>query len=250
MASPTYTESFASDFSNISTLQAAGETLVGSSNPQGIPGNIDIINGVYRSVIHSTDTPTNTGIRAEVTTPAFVTGMEYWIDFFTLVNQTEWDNGSSGVCSIGQIHAADSIGTVANELAIVLQNDTLQFYLPATTPPTQGTNTTAYFSIPFIYSMWHRITLHTLLENNNTGFFDIFVDQQPVYRAANTGTAYNSDAPYLKLGCYDSAHTNAFGNSRTAYYSNLKTWTGNSGGYESVLGTGIIPRPNLAGLVI
>lgn len=244
-----YTETFATNFSTVNTLQANGNTVTGSSSPSGILGNIQIAGGSFQSTMRSSDTATNGGIRAETAYTATATGNVNEFTFQMLINQADWDDGTHNgtQVSVCQLHTLDT-NVFANEFALLLYNDCLYVWIPATQPPATGMN---YLETPiwnFTYGIWHNICFRISLQTTTGGFIEVVYDNISIWKASMLGTAYSSDAPYFKLGVYDATHTNVFGNYRTAYYKNLNIWQGIDGS-ESYLGTGIVPQPQPIALI-
>lgn len=239
-----YSNTLGTDFSNVSSLQANGINTSGSAMPTGIPRCIQIINSSFQSTINSTDTPTNSGIRSEiVATSPTSTGVLSVFSFQMLINQSDWVNGvnNSAQISVCQLHTQDT-NNFANEFSILVYNDQLWVWLPQMTPPSTGTNYNEVAVIPFQYGVWHNIVIRINLQATTAGFIELIVDNVNVWNTSSIGTAYTADAPYWKLGVYDAAHLNNFGNSRRAYFKNLNIYQGNDS-YETILGTGNIPIP-------
>lgn len=60
-------------------------------------------------------------------------------------------------------------------------------------------------------------------------------EHAPIFREYGVPTEYdNVLGPYLKIGLYDGYHWGDFG-TKTAYFSDVKIWTGNDG-YGTIMG--------------
>lgn len=226
-------------------MQANNITTDATSSPTGIAGHIEIINNTYKSSIFSTDPQTLGGIRSELYFTPSAVANENWYTWEMLINQVDWDNGSTGNCSVMQIHNKDSINAAVNFLLMVQKdgNGSFQFvaYIPSVDPPSLST-VYKQVAIPgFTFGKWHKFCLHSLWKADNTGWMDLIIDGVMVMRIFLYGTAYTSDAPYPKLGTYDANHSNVFGASRIVYYRNLYIWQGTGDSYEDVLV--LAPRP-------
>lgn len=233
---------FSTDFSDVPVLQADNIQVSGMDSPNGIAGHLEIVNNSCKATIYSTDTATLGGIRSECAFTKSSIGTENWYSWQTFINEADWVNGSSGICSIMQVHPLDSLTTAVNFLLVVDANQ-LKAYVPSLDPPSEST---AYKIIPLIdfsYNRWHTFCLHAYWYDNDVGFMDLIYDQQMLLRIFRRGTAYTADTPYPKLGMYDINHTNQFGNYRSIYFKNMNLWTGTGYSYTDVLGTGIVPRP-------
>lgn len=239
--------SFSTDFTDsVGSLnlgmQANGISTNATASPTGIANHILIANNAFQSTIFSTDATTSGGIRSEVYFGQSAIGNENWYSWQWLINQADWVNGSTGICSFMQIHCVDTV-TAANPIVLTVQSNDIIGYIPLSDPPTQSTSTTRIYLGRFTYGGWHTGCVHVLWENADTGWMDIIIDGVMRYRQFLRGNAYAADTPYLKLGSYDAFHTNTFGNSRRAYFRNTQIWQGTGSGYGQVLGTGIAPRP-------
>lgn len=220
-----YANDFSTDFTGVTSMQSGGTIVSGSSSPSGIGEGIKIVDGVYRARINDTDTQTASGIRSELVFAANALGDNEFIDYEFRINDLEWaeTGSSSDRMVVFQVHNKDSISAAVNFL-LWIEDRSLVCWHPSTEPPSEGATYIARTLMPFEFDAWHRITLRVRWDNAATGFFDLYHNKSPLYRVASRGTAYNSDAPYPKLGIYASGST-GFGQ-RTAYYRNFAHYRG------------------------
>jgi len=229
---------FLTDFSNVTQLQAMGESWSPSSYPNGVAGSMEIVNGWGKFTIRQTDPTTFTGIRSEITLPANAIGDESWITWEMMINSQDWD--SSGEIIIGQMHPEDTIPAAVG-FCIVAKENKLYFCVPKTTPPTTGSYTVDYIEIePINFGKTYKFAVHTLWKPDSNGFMAAFCDGKQVYSGWSKATCYTSDAPYFKIGIYDAAHLANFG-TKSVYIRNLKKYLGGASFNEILLG---LPRPN------
>ena len=238
-----FNESLLSSVGDATQLQYNGNVVSGGSSPSGSVGFIELdgLTGT-RFTMHSTDTPTATGIRAETTWNTAAIGNETWTSWQMMVKQSEWTVNSTSIM-VGQMHTADAI-VAANPYTFTIQNSQFSFNVPLSDPPTVSGSANVIPIGQLIYGHWYSITVHILFENNDTGFVEAFVDGVPIYRIWSRGTCYNSDAPYWKLGIYDAQHLNAFGSQLSVWFKNLVIYSGSGGTYHAMLGTEPQPWPS------
>lgn len=236
-----YSQNFDISFSTVRQLQSNGTIIAGNLSPSGVSGRMEIVNGVFRSTIVDTDTPTATGVRSECAFDLAALGDEEWITFDLRINEQDWDD--NGFISICQIHNKDTINA-AVPLLIAVKFDAWLVITPAQDPPTEQANTQQVI-YEFDFNKWNKVAIHAKWINNNTGFLEVYINYISVHRRFNQGTAYNADTPYFKLGAYDAPHLLGFG-TKIAYYRNLKMYKGLES-HSVTLGRAPKPRRNRIG---
>jgi hypothetical protein len=225
---------FTTNFTNIPTLQSLNSNVAGSSNGgAGIATRIEIVNGVFRARIVDTDDETFGGIRSECVFAPMALNDEFWFTFEVMVNRAEWAD-AGGPISLFQVHNLDSINSAVNFLAL-LDNDRWLVRVPHYALPATGNagNFRTAKMIPFQFGVWNKVAFHGVWKNAATGIRELFINGDKVFSEWAVGTAYNSDAPYFKMGVYDVEDT-AFG-TKTAYFRNLNVYSGVES-YQTVLG--------------
>ena len=233
-----FNEPLTSSLANVPSLQCNGGAVSGASAPSGVPGYFDFVADPYgttclRTTMYTTDPPTFTGIRSETVWNAAAIGDENWITWQMLLASSEFTINSAQIV-VGQMHCQDAISAAVN-FAFTVRGTQLAFSVPASDPPTQSGNSTIVPVCDIRLDHWYTFAVHAIWQNNDNGILEAFVDDMPVYRVFSRGTCYNSDAPYLKLGIYDGAHTNSFGAQQAARFRNVKIWSGAGADYETVM---------------
>jgi len=217
--------SLTENFITANQLQAMGQSWTPTTYPSGVAGSMDIVNGWGKFTIRQTDPTTFTGIRSELTLPANAIGDETWISWEMIIKRADWDS-DAGQIVLGQMHPSDSI--VATILfSIVATTGRLRLDLPLSSLPTETLLSKSIDIGAIEYDHVYKFYVHAKWSNTSTGFIEVYVDGKKIYGAFNLATCYNSDAPYFKLGIYDGPHLANFG-TKSAYFRNLKRWTGNS----------------------
>lgn len=236
---------FASTFAGVNSLQCMGVTsYTPASNPNGIAGSMEIVDGWFKGTIRQTDPPTATGIRSEITLPAQALGDETWLTWDMQIIASEWPD-NSGQIVLAQMHPEDAI-VAAVGFSFQAINGELFFTVPLSEPPTQSGGETRILVEPLRLGHIYQMAIHTKWINNNTGFMEAFVDGVQIYKSPPRGTAYNLDTPYFKLGIYDGPHLANFG-TKSARFRNLKRYSGN-GGYADILGKPPAPQKRKIGV--
>lgn len=231
----TYANSFAASFAGVTSMQSGGTIATGDASPSGIGDGIKIENGVYRARINDTDTQTASGIRSELVFAANALGNYEFIDFEIMVKDAEWaeTGSSSDRMVVFQVHNKDSISAAVNFLLFIEDRSWVVWH-PITEPPSEGANYIARALAPVTFDAWNRFTLRVKWINDASGFFDLYLNRSPLYHVRERGTAYDSDAPYPKLGIYASG-ASGFG-TRTAYYRNFSHYRGAADSFSTVMG--------------
>jgi Polysaccharide lyase len=223
------------DFTGLYKLQANGSEDTGNNFPTGIPGHIEIVNGVMRATINQSDTTTDGGIRSEIIPFSPTTlNTEQWFTWEVMLDPTSWAD-KLGQLAISQIHQLDSITTGAVSFLLVAKAGKLMVWVPLAEPPALNVNYNEMFVDDLRFNHWYKFALHAVWKNDSTGFMEVYMDGAPIYKKWNRGTGYNLDTPYMKCGLYDSNHSAAFG-TKIAYFRNVVEWSGNDG-YTTVMGT-------------
>ncbi len=233
-----------STFAGVNTLQAQGTIDTGNNLPDGIAGTLYISNGRMVSHITQFDDPTATGIRAEITDSARAIGQYFYNFSLTLADDF---NPLIDYIMLAQIHDTPDGGDAAKAVPFALcyeQSGDFSVRVPSQTLPTEGNTARIIPIMKAVRGREYRFTLHALWSTTATGFRHLYVDRQPVFKETNIPTMYTDvTGPYFKCGCYDATHNAQFGEV-TAYYRDVKIYSGNDG-FETAMGGNPIARKQL-----
>ncbi len=220
-------------FSGVNQLQANGTVVSGNSSPSGVVGRLEIINGVMCATVNSGDMQTSLGHRSEIRAQNDVIG-EFWYTWDMLI-PTSWE--SDIAMSVMQIHDSPDGGDNPRfpNFLLTVEDDSLVVLVPSATLPTEGVNGTRVAVESLQKGQWLNFCLHVSWQTSTTGFRELFINKTPVYKQFGIATHYTDiNGPYLKLGVYDYYHVGSF-LEKTAYFRNVRVWTGNDG-YQQVMG--------------
>lgn len=220
-------------FSGVYQLQANGVNTSGNDSPAGIPGRLDIVDGVMRATVLSTDAQTSLGHRSEIRAESNPVG-EYWYTWEMLIPDT-W--ASDIAMSVMQIHDTPDGGDNPRfpNFLLTVDGDSFVALVPSATLPTEGVNGTRVAVNKLVKGRWYALCLHVSWQTTTGGFIELLIDREPLYKRFSTPTHYaDASGPYLKLGVYDYYHIGSFAE-KTAYFRNVSIWSGNDG-YQQVLG--------------
>lgn len=238
-----YSNSFSSSFAGVTTMQAKGSIVSGNDSPSGISDAISIVDGVFRSKLVDTDPTTAVGLRSELSFAPAALGDDEFLTFEVMIKDAEWDEvgSSSDRMVICQVHNEDSISAAQN-LLVYIEDRTIAVWHPLTEPPSTGSNYIVRSLGNFAFDAWQKLSFRARWINASTGYLDVYFNNRRVPNASfiSRGTAYNSDAPYIKIGCYAAGIT-GFG-TRIAYYRNFAHYRGAAESFLTVLGG--TPRPS------
>lgn len=230
-----------SSFAGVNTLQAQGSIVTGNLSPAGIGDSLTITNGVMKSRITQSDTPTATGIRAEITAPADAYAERWYVWEFMIPADFA---PTTDPITLMQIHDTPDGGDGAKRIPFnidYMQSGLLGAYVPLQTLPTEGNNGTIAGLMEFERGVWNTACLRAKWATDATGFREFYFNRRPVFRHYNLPTMYSDVVgPYFKCGCYDGTHNARFGTAE-AYYRNVAVWSGNDG-YPTVMGGQILPK--------
>jgi len=233
-----------STFAGVNTLQAQGTIDTGDNLPDGIGDSLYISNGFMVSHITEDDTPTATGIRAEVTDSARANGSYVYNVAITLADDF---NPLLDYMMLMQIHDTPDGGDPSRAVPFALtyeQSGDFAIRVPLSSLPTESANTRIIPIMKAIRGREYVFTLHVLWSITATGFRHFYVDRQPVFKETNLATTYDDVVGnYFKCGCYDATHNARFGEI-TAFYRNVKIYSGNDG-FETAMGGNPIARTQL-----
>jgi len=237
---------FSVDFTGVTGMQCMGSTAyTPATNPDGIQGSMEIVDGWLKTTIRQTDPPTATGIRSEVVLPLQALGDEAWFTWEMLIKAEDWLE-HTGHIIIGQCHPKEGINA-SGYFDFYVRDGWLTFAIPLTEPPTEGSyNKKHYWIHPIKFNHAYRLAIHTKWATSG-GFLEAFVDGEQVFKRWGFGTGYATDTPYFKVGLYDGPHAANFG-TKAARFRNLKRYHG-VGGYNEVLGTPPLPPKRLVGVL-
>ena len=234
----------ASTFAGVTSLQAAGVSGTGNALPNGIADSLYIANGWMVSHLRDTDTQVGLGQRCEITGPDDFVGDERWYAWDMMIPSGWPANGRQ--FSVMQIHDSPDNGDPARapNFNVLYDGRSILGVVPAIQPPTQDIRQRAIGGAYISRDTPHRCALHVNWSKTGTGILDFYIDQQPIARKIDIGTAYDDvGGQYFKLGIYDYSHAGSFGE-RTAYFRNVKIWSGNPG-HVQVLGGSPVNRSKI-----
>jgi hypothetical protein len=230
-----------STFAGVNSLQALGTIDTGNNLPNGIGTALTITDGVMKSTITENDTPTALGMRSEITAPPDTLAERWYTWEFMLPTDFAPTNVP---IMLMQIHDTPDGGDPARAVPFSFwyaQNETFQCYVPLATLPTEGVNSLLVASAPVQRGVWYSACFRALWSITATGFREFYLNDVALFRQFNLATTYNDVVGnYFKVGCYDGTGGANFGTA-TAYYRNVKIYSGNDG-YETVIGnTPLLP---------
>jgi len=220
-------------FSSVFQLQANGVNTSGNDSPAGIPGRLEIVDGVMRATVLSTDAQTSLGHRSEIRAESNPVG-EYWYTWEMLIPES-WV--SDVAIAVMQIHDSPDGGDNPRfpNFLLTVEGDHLVALVPSATLPTEGVGGTRVAVENLYKNRWISLCLHVSWATTASGLIELFIDRTPVYKRFGIATHYiDANGPYLKLGVYDYYHVGSF-LEKTAYFRNLRIWSGNDG-YQQVMG--------------
>lgn len=225
---------FSQSFANIPTLQALNQNIAGSSNPNGITDRLDIVNNSMRARIYASDLETVGGIRSECLGAAQAVGDEIWVNIEVMAKSSEWN--APDFVGLFQIHQKDSISSAVNFISGV-DDGYWRLLVPNYALPATGNagNFRTVARIPFRYDVWNKISFHAKWVAGATGFREFYINREKVFCEWGVGTAYTSDEPYPKWGCYDAFDSLNGEESAVAYFRNLTIYSGVNS-YGTMLG--------------
>lgn len=232
-------------FAGLGLLEANGTSVTGDESPGGIGTHLYMLDGKMVARNNETDAATSGGHRSEIVPgPVESLGNERWYSFEWMAPSVSWPavDGCSGnrMFAIMQIH--DTPGSPRCP-CFELWYDGKEFMvnIPAFQPPIENENYRGMGAIGAELDVWHTVVLHALWSNTAAGLLEIYINRMPIFRAFGIGTAYNADAPFLKLGTYNYQGLTGFGE-RVGYYRNLKIYsTGDL--FTDILGGQLVCRP-------
>lgn len=232
-----YSHPLDTSFSGVGGLQAAGIADTGNNRPNGIGTSLVISGGAMVSTLLETDPPTNSGSRAEIVpTVADALGDERWYTWEMRVNDWPLNDACSGdkFFTLMQIHDKDGGPVRAPCFGLAYDGIGIVCFVPNSSPPTETTLSRAPGSAPMSQGVWHKCALRAIWSNAGAGTMEFYLDRRPVFKEIINGTAYNADAPYLKLGVYNGPHLTGY-TKRQAMYRNVRTFSSGDSLYD-VLG--------------
>ncbi len=228
-----FSNTFSNNVANILQLQAFNTPVSGAASPYGIPHRLTLDTGVLAAYIEDTDPTTFGGIRSELHLDAQNINEDCWYLFDVRCDKQDWIQRSTEEISIFQVHALDTIPNTSINMSAVIVHGNLKIVTPIPEPPVNPIGDTLKASYPMPFDRWVKVAFHAYWKADDNGVIEVYLDGVPIFRQYNRGTAYTGDKPYLKMGCYDTFHTAAFG-TRRAYYRNLEIWRGTAS-YSTVL---------------
>lgn len=237
---------FSTTFANASTiyLQANGIERTNAQNPSGLGDSLIILDGVLASTMNVTDVITYGSQRADISWQSD-TRAEHWYTWNIMI-PSSWGQYEKRIV-VAQIHDRPDGGDGSQYPNFLLMVDNKEFTIsvPSAIHPTPINAGVSNGGYPLSFDRWYECCLHANWQTSG-GFREFFIDRNPIFREYSLPTEYdNVQGPYLKIGLYNNYGWTDFG-TKTAYFSNVKVWTGNDG-YQTVMGgVPIAPRRTTA----
>lgn len=223
-----------SSFAGVPSLQANGSSgATGDAFPNGIDGRIEIVSdptgvrgNVMRSRLYETDAQAGNGYRSEIAnTPSGFS--EYWYSFKFMLGD-DWTTLNEPF-SLAQLHDTPDggDGSKTPNMLFALLSGHFRCIVPGTLP-TENQVFNRVGSIGADRGVWHDVCLHTIWKTSGVaGLREFFFDGLPLYREHNIVTSYDDvQAPFFKMGVYQGLNATAGWAQRTAYYSDVRIWSG------------------------
>lgn len=230
------THPLANTFDGVYTFQTKGINVSGGAYPSGIPDSFDLVNGVAKITVRDTDPGTYGERRSEMQFLRQIESIgEYWYTWkFMIPSSWNFDIGMA----IMQIHETPDEHDPpdrAVQFVLLLENDQLVARVPSAIEM-QSPDSYRLASYPFVFDRWHFMCLHANWQHTPTGFWEMFVDNVPMFRQFDIATAYDDlQGAYLKLGIYNFHEAQGWG-TKIIYVSDVNIWSGNDG-YRQVIGS-------------
>lgn len=230
-------------FLGVSNLEARGLNVSGNSYTLGISDAIQISNGAALITVKETDVETYGERRSEMSFKHQLdpTG-ERWYTWEFMV-PSSWGSTEKGFC-VMQIHEIFG-DPVAVQFTLHLENSQLVSRVPVDVSA-PGTDSYRVGNHPFEFDVWYSMCLHANWQFNGSGFWEMFVNREPMFKRLNFSNCYDrAQGGYLKLGIYN---FNAWSDwdQKQAYYRNVNVWSGNDGYTAVIGGTPTIPTRRVA----
>ncbi len=226
----------ATTFSEVYTLQTMGMNVSGKAYPRGIPGSFDLIDGVAKVTVRDSDPRTYGERRSEMQFNHQLdpTGERWYTWKFMIPSNWNFDTGMA----IMQIHETQDEGDIQNravQFVLLLENGQLVARVPSSIE-TESPDSYRLAIHPFSFDKWYFMCLHANWQHTQAGFWEMFVDNVPMFRQYGIATAYDDlVGGYLKLGIYNFHKAEGWG-TKTIYVSDVNIWSGNDG-YREVMGS-------------
>lgn len=220
-----YSNNLDAGFADVAGLQAAGVAVSGSAQPGGIGDSLSIVGGVMVSTLTETDAPTLGGKRSEIVpTSADALGDERWYTWDVLAQGAAWAddacNGDRGF-TLMQIHDKDGGPVRAPCFGMLYDGRHLYAAIPQAEPPAESPASKVVGAVAAAPGAWYSCALYVKWDNAGLGELSVFVNRVALVKRLRIGTAYNADAPYLKLGVYNGQSLTGYGE-RSALYRNVR----------------------------
>lgn len=222
-------------FAGIPSLMANGSSgLTGDASPSGVAGRLEIVadpigqrGNVMMSRLFETDAPVSAGQRSEIADVA--SGLsEYWYSWKMMLGD-DWGSFSEPF-SLMQLHDTPDGGDPANapNFLLAILSGHLRGIIPDQTLPADGSTLRRVGSTAVEALRWYDCCVHVNWKQSGVaGFREFFIDGVPIWRQFNVVTEYvNVVGPFLKLGVYDGLAATDGWVQRTAYYSDIRVWSG------------------------
>lgn len=219
------------NFSGVDNLEARGLNVSGNSVPSGISDAIKIYNGYAAMAVKEADAETYGERRSEMSfKPQLDPTGERWYSWDFMV-PSSWKSDERGF-AVMQIHESPG-DSVAVQFTLHLENRQLVTRVPVdVTVPGNSSYRSSW--TPFEYDRWYSLCLHANWQYNNTGYWEMFIDRNIMFKRFHFPNCYNRAlGGYLKLGIYNFNGYSGWGQ-KTAHYKNVKIYSGNDG-YQTIL---------------
>ena len=235
-------------FAGVPSLQANGSAgLSGDDSPAGVSGRLEIVpdpTGVRGNVMMSRlfegDAESGNGTRSEIADEPSDFA-EYWYSFKMMFGD-DWGDFLAPF-SLCQLHdtpdGGDGLKTPTMMLAILSGH--IRGIVPGTLP-TENQMFNRSGCVGARAWHWYDVCIHANWKKSGVaGFREIFIDGVRIWGDVNQVTSYDDVAgPFFKIGVYEGLNATAGWAQRTAYFSEVRVW---SGAASYMDGMGRLPQP-------
>lgn len=229
-----FTWPMTTSFAGVPSLQANGSSgLTGDASPSGVAGRLEIVpdptgvrGNVMMSRLFETDALAGNGHRSEIANiPSLFD--EYWYSFKFMLGD-DWTSLNEPF-SLAQLHDTPDggDGLKTPNMLFALLSGHFRCIVPDPLPA-ENQVFNRYGSVGADVGVWHDVCMHTIWKTSGVaGLRELFFDGVPIYREFNIVTSYaDVQAPFFKMGVYDGLNANSGYFKRTAYYSDIRVWSG------------------------
>ena len=230
-----FTWPMTTSFAGVPSLQANGSSgLTGDASPSGVAGRLEIVpdptgvrGNVMMSRLFETDAITASYLRSEIANDSSEFS-EYWYSWKMMLGD-DWGNFSEPF-SLMQMHDTPDDGDPVSAPTFILAilSGHIRGIIPDQDLPTEGTTLRRVGSVKVEPMVWYDCCVHANWKKSGVaGFREFYIDGVPIWRQYGVVTEYdNVLGPFLKLGVYDGLSAADGWAQRTAYYSDIRVWSG------------------------